>query len=99
MLHILKPLYCQICHHLELPIIQTIPIILPAQFRVETIFLVKYRKQDLSRKCSAWKVFRLSFCPPPPLRHRVKYGWWDLLGEGVEVWWWWGGGVCSLALE
>ena len=41
-------------------------------------------KQDLSRKCSAWKICILSFCPPIPtsITHRVKYGWKRQVGVG-----------------
>ena len=54
---------------------------------------MKNTRQDLSRKCSAWKVFRLSFCLPPFLGHRVKYGGWDR-ESGVGV----GGPFLSLRI-
>ena len=52
----------------------------------------KKEKQDLSRKCSAWKVYRLRFLSHPSLRHMVKYGGW-YRERGVEVW---GGEFISL---
>ena len=36
-------------------------------FRGDNFNPSKSEEQDLSRKCSAWKVFSLGFCLPPPL--------------------------------